>query len=288
MSSPPSFNPEQFKISQRKMWDNAAKGWQEWWQTFEHGAQVVSNKLVEIAGIMPGDRVLDVATGIGEPAVTAARRVGQKGKVVATDLSAQMIATAKSRAKSVGLDGIIEFVEIDAEHLDFPEASFNAVLSRWGLMFLPNLPAALARIRKILVPQGRLAAAVWAAPPKVPVLDVVFSTVNKQIGAKGPPPSTPGPFSLANTDALKMSFVNAGFKDVQLHPVTCTFNFESPSAFTAFHQQIAAPVQLMLASYPDEKKKQVWDAVTDEASAYADSHGRVSMDSESVCVVGTK
>jgi tRNA A58 N-methylase Trm61 len=76
----PAFNPDEFKAQQRQMWDNAAAGWQAWWETFERGAQKVSDKIVELAEIKPGDRVLDIATGIGEPAVTASRKVMPNGK----------------------------------------------------------------------------------------------------------------------------------------------------------------------------------------------------------------
>jgi ubiquinone/menaquinone biosynthesis C-methylase UbiE len=146
----PAFNPDEFKAQQRQMWDNAAEGWQAWWETIERGAQKVSDKLVELAEIKAGDKVLDIATGIGEPAVTAARKVMPNGRVFAIDISPQMLAIAKTRAKSLGLDNIIEFRESDGEKLDLPELSiarFDAILSRFGLMFFPNLPAALVRIR---------------------------------------------------------------------------------------------------------------------------------------------
>jgi ubiquinone/menaquinone biosynthesis C-methylase UbiE len=116
-----AFNPDEFKAQQRQMWDNAAASWQTWWETIERGAQKVSDKLVELAEIKSGDKVLDIATGIGEPALTAARRVKPNGKVIATDISRQMLAIAKTRAKSLGLDSIIEFREVDGEKLDFPE-----------------------------------------------------------------------------------------------------------------------------------------------------------------------
>src|SRR5918911_2535852 len=123
------------------MWDNAAAGWQSWWDTIERGAHKVSNELVELAELKPGDRVLDIATGIGEPAVTAARKVMPNGKVLAIDISPQMLAIAKTRAKSLGLDGIMEFRESDGEKIDLPDSTiatkFDAIVSRWGLMFFP-------------------------------------------------------------------------------------------------------------------------------------------------------
>jgi ubiquinone/menaquinone biosynthesis C-methylase UbiE len=281
-----SFDPEQFKAQQRQMWDNVAAGWQAWWATFESGAQKVSDKIVELAEIKPGDRVLDIATGIGEPAITAARRVRPSGKVVATDFSPQMLAIARARAKMLGLDSVMEFKECDAETLDFPKSSFNAVLSRWGLMFLPNLATALAGIRQLLVPDGRLSAAVWSVPAKVPLLDLAFSTVRKQINAPAPAPGTPGPFALADADSLKRSFSQAGFRDIRVEILQITFGFDSPDSYTRFHQQIAAPIQAMLSCQDEERKKQVWNSVTDAVWQYADSHGRVNLDNEVICIAG--
>jgi ubiquinone/menaquinone biosynthesis C-methylase UbiE len=107
-----------------------SEGWQKWWRTFENGAQNISNRLVELAMIKPGDKVLDIATGIGEPAITAAKRVGSNGHVMATDISPLMLSIAKQRAASLGLENIMEFKEGDGETIDLPASSFNAVTSR--------------------------------------------------------------------------------------------------------------------------------------------------------------
>jgi enediyne biosynthesis protein CalE5 len=285
----PAFNSDEFKAQQRQMWDNAAAGWQDWWETIERAAQKVSDKIVQLAEIQPGDRVLDIATGIGEPAVTAARRVKPNGKVVATDISPQMLAIAKTRAKSLGLDSVIEFREIDGEKIDLPELTakkFDAVLSRWGLMFFPNLPAALARIRQMLITNGRLSAAVWSAPPKVPWLDLAFATVRKQINALAPPPGEPGPFALADIDTLKRLFSEAGFKDIKIDTFQITFEFDSPESYTKLHQHTATRIHAMLASHTDEVKKQAWNSITEAVWQYADSHGRVNLDNEVICIVG--
>lgn len=89
------FDSIQFKVDQLKSWNSVAAGWKKWWKTWEKGVQTLSDKLVELAEIKPGQRVLDIATGIGEPAVTAARIVGDKGLVVATDLSPEMLAIGR-------------------------------------------------------------------------------------------------------------------------------------------------------------------------------------------------
>ncbi|MDQ3968220.1 MAG: class I SAM-dependent methyltransferase [Thermoproteota archaeon] len=285
-----SSNSDEFKAQQRQMWDNAAAGWQTWWETIERGAQKVSDKIVELAEIKPGDKVLDIATGIGEPAVTAAKRVKPNGKVIATDISPQMLAIAKTRAKSFGLDDIMEFREADGEKLDLPDSStarkFDAILSRWGLMFFPNLPTALVRLKEMLVTSGRLSAAVWSAPSKVPLLDLAFATVRKQINAPAPPPGTPGPFALADVEALKRSFSQAGFKDIRIETLQTTFSFGSPESFTRLHQQVTAPITAMLANHTEEVKNRAWNSITEAVWQYADSHGRVNLDNEVICIVG--
>jgi enediyne biosynthesis protein CalE5 len=129
-----NIDSKQFKEAQRKSWDSVAIGWQKWWETFEKGAQNLSNHLVDLAKINSGSKVLDMATGIGEPAITAAKKVGSgNGHVLATDISPQMLSIARQRAASLGLQDAIEFKEGDAETISLPNSAFDAVLCRWGL-----------------------------------------------------------------------------------------------------------------------------------------------------------
>jgi ubiquinone/menaquinone biosynthesis C-methylase UbiE len=283
-----SFNSDQFKMAQQKSWDSVADGWSRWWKTIESGAQVLSDRLVELAGIKPGSRVLDIATGIGEPAVTAAKRVRPGGRVVATDISPQMLAVASERAKELGLADVMEFRQGDAETFALPESSFDAVTCRWGLMFLPNLGAALETIRKSLVPGGRLAAAVWAAPADVPLLDTAFATARKVIDAPAPPAGAPGPFSLADAEALNQRLVQAGFQDVRTEALPLTFRFDSAQQFTAFHKDIAAPIKAMIASHSPDMQRKVWDAVAEAAKKYAAADGSVSMSNKTICISGRR
>jgi ubiquinone/menaquinone biosynthesis C-methylase UbiE len=285
----PAFNPDEFKAQQRQMWNKAAAGWQDWLETIERGAQKVSDKIVQLTEIKPGDRVLDIATGIGEPSVTAAKKVLPNGKVVAIDISPQMLAIAKTRAKSLGLDGIMEFRESDGEKIDLPDqtAKFDAILSRFGLMFFPNLPSALVKIRHLLITNGRLSAAVWSTPSKVPLIDLAFSTVRNQINAPLPPPGTPGPFALADTETLKQLFSQAGFKDIKVETVQITFEFDSPESYTKHIQQTATRAHEMMANQTEEVKKHAWNSITEAVWQYADSHGRVNLDNEAICIVGS-
>src|ERR1700722_11062341 len=107
-------DPQELKNEQRRDWDAAAAGWKKWWPVFERSAQQVSDRLVELAGVGPGARVLDIATGNGEPALSVARRVGPGGRVIATDQSAGMLAIARERAAALGVANV-EFREVDGE-----------------------------------------------------------------------------------------------------------------------------------------------------------------------------
>jgi ubiquinone/menaquinone biosynthesis C-methylase UbiE len=283
------FDSTQFKIEQGKNWDNVAQGWQKWWKAFEKGGQKVSDKLVELADIRPGQKVLDIATGIGEPAMTAARIVGSKGYVTATDISTEMLVIGRERAKRERLENI-EFKQVDVKDADLPDSSFDAAVCRWGLMFLPNLPFALENIRRALVPGGRLAAAVWAESAKVPQLNLPMSIVRRELQLPSPPEAVPGPFSLADLNKLRRSLLQVGFSDIRDETIQVTFEFDSAEDFVSFTREIAAPVNVMLSNETEKKKEEIWEAVTNQVKHdYGDNtNGSVRLDNEAICIVGRR
>lgn len=282
------FNPEEFKINQKHSWDSVASGWKKWWKTIENGAQTVSDKLVELAEIRPGQRVLDIASGIGEPAITAAKIVGQGGYVTATDISPQMLAIGEERARSFGLQNIVEFVQSDAENLKIgTDDKFDAILCRWGLMFLPNLDTTLSNIHDKLVSGGRFAAAVWSDPSKVPFISLSMETARKHLGDL-PGKGLPGPLSLANVESLKKSFDKAEFVDIRTEKIPVVFEFDSSEDFTKFNQDIVAPIRTILSKETESKKQQVWNDITEQAKLkYSDPDtGHIKFVNESICIVG--
>ena len=281
-------DPKQFKENQRQSWDSVSKGWQKWWKTIENGAKNVSDRLVELANIKPGDKVLDIATGIGEPAITSAKRVGSNGHVMATDISPQMLSIAKQRSASLGLERIMEFKEGDAETIDLPASSFNAVLCRWGLMFLPNLSGALSNIHRTLVSDGYLAAAVWGAPEEVPFLALPISILRKETHAPAPAPGTPGPFSLSDEIQLKKLLTEAGFKDVHTERLNAVLEFDSAEDYTLFQQETAAPAVAMLANEAKSRQDEIWSMVTEATKKYSDNSGHVKISNEAICIAGKK
>jgi len=283
----PPFDPDQFKQAQRQGWGRTANGWKIWWPVFEDAGQKLSDKLVDLAELRPGSIVLDVATGIGEPAVTAARRVQPNGKVLANDISPEMLAIGKERVEKLGLQNIVEFRESDAESLKLPDKSIDAVLCRLGLMFLPNLSHALRLFYNALVPDGKIAAAVWPTLDKVPTINLAFLTVLKKLNSPAPSLNTP-PFHLSDPLALQNALMKAGFQDVRTENMVMTMRLNSPDSFTNFHKAISAPIHELLSRQPLEKQNEIWQEVTEAARLHTNSKGEVILDNQVVCCVGTR
>jgi SAM-dependent methyltransferase len=275
-------DPQELKNEQRRDWDAAAAGWKRWWPVFERSAQQVSDRLVELANVGPGARVLDVATGNGEPALTAARRVGASGRVIATDQSAGMLAIARDRAAALGAINV-EFREIDGEALTIPERDFDAIVCRWGLMFMPDVKGALREIYQRLRAGGRLATAVWATADKMPLTTIGAEAVRKIAGLPPPPPDALGPLRLADESMMRGMLAAAGFKDVTVERMPVAFELASPADFAQFRVDIAAPFRALLERQTAEKRALMIEAVVEGARAYAGADGRVRTVNETIC-----
>jgi len=253
----------------------------------EKGGKRLSARLVELAGIGPGDTVLDVAGGYGEPSLTAARAVGSEGRVVCNDISGDMLAFGRERAAAAGIDNV-EFVEGDAEHLDFEAESFDAVLSRSGLMLLPDVAGTLKRLHAFLKPGGRLAASVWGPLPTVQMV-AAMPVIFEELSVPPPPPGGPGIFALADASHLAALVEGAGFRDVETGSLTVFYETDTPEQFTEFAWGVA-PTMLtdLVSAQQPEIQKRVWDKVTEAYAAFQGADGRVHTENQAIWVVGTK
>jgi ubiquinone/menaquinone biosynthesis C-methylase UbiE len=280
-----TFDPALYKAGQRRDWTEAAAGWRKWWKTLEAALEPVGDRLVELAAARAGHRVLDVATGIGEPALTAARVVGPGGRVVGTDISPGMLQVARERAADLGLENV-EFHEMDAEAQDLPESSFDAALCRFGLMFLPDVDRALVGIRRLLVPGGHFAASVWGPPERVPMNSVTFGAIARVLELPPPAPGTPGLFSLADAEGLAGKLRAAGFAEVQTETLMIRLEFNSLEEYILSLKEVAAPINNLLANESHERRAQVWGAVAEANEEFVGADGRLHLSGESILVAG--
>jgi SAM-dependent methyltransferase len=282
----PEIEAGEFRAGQRRDWNTASKGWRDWHELIDTATHAVSERMVEMAAIEPGDRVLDVAAGYGEPSLTAAQVVGPEGRVVATDISAGMLDYGRERAAEAGLEQV-EFVESDAASLDFPEQSFDAALSRWGIIFEPDGEAALTRIRSFLEPGAKMAISAWGSPERVPMLSIPMKTAMERLGVLPPLPGTPGPLSRPTPEAIGGLLEAGGFSEVETDEMELTMEWESPEDFTRFVREIAPPVSAMLEPYPADVQEETWAAITEAAGGHADDDGRLRLSNLALVAAGS-
>ena len=275
MESKP-IDPVEFREAQHKQWDSAAVGWKEWSEFTDSAAGHISERLVELAGVQPGSRVLDVAAGYGEPALTAARKAGPEGRVVATDISAEMLAFGRERATAAGLSNV-EFMQSDASGLDFPHESFDAAVSRWGIIFEPDAEAAAERIRGFLKPGASIAISSWGEPDQVPFLSIPMRTTMERLDVPPPPPGTPGPLSRPTPDAIGGLLEGGGFSKVAVERDEVILEFSSPEDFTAYVRAIAAPIRVMIEQNAGGAQEEAWGAITQAAAAAGGGSGPLTL-----------
>lgn len=275
-----------FKAQQQDIWDKAAVGWGEWWPVFEQGAQPLTDRLLDLAGVGAGNKVIDIATGVGEPAVSAALRVSLEGAVVGIDRSAGMLEVARDRVRRLGLRNTT-FLQMAAEELNFPENSFDAGLCRWGLMFVDDLNGVLERVWHQLRPGGWLAVAVWAASPKVPLISLPLAVIARTL--RLPPQPDDASFTLANRHALTQAFGQAGFTRIHSETFTLTTTFADGPTYTSYLQAVSPTLTMMLGSLPLDKQNYLWQAVGEAARhRYISQDGLLRLPGEALCIAGQK
>ena len=260
-----------------------AAAWKKWFPVIQRAAQVLSDRMVELAAVGPGDRVLDVATGLGEPAVTAARKVGPGGHVEGVDLSAGMLDFARERVRELGLGNIV-FGEGDAAALDVPAKSFDSVLCRWGLMFMGDVAVPLRGFHAALKPGGRLVAAVWGPADNAPALSLSGRVVLAHLDMPPPDEGAGTPFGLADVDDLMARVEAAGFSDVRGEWVPIHFVFQSCDEYARMRRERSVPLAARIAHFPSNRREAAWRAVARAAQAYADADGVVRMENGAFCV----
>lgn len=285
--SDPQANPAAIATlaGRQQVWNETARDWDEEQATLGPSMQPISDRLIALAHVTTGQRVLDVATGAGDPALTAARIVGLSGSVVGVDHAPQMLEMARQRATAAGL-GNVTFIEGDAQRLDLPPASFDAVLSRWGLMFFLPLVPALEELRRVLRPGGYLAAAVWGAPQEVPLISASVGAVFGQLGIPLPPPDQPGPFNLADAGKLARSLADAGFRNVETEPQTMSVTFPSSDAFVRNQHASNMLVKTVIGQQPEDQQAALWQTVAQVGARMAGPDGSITLHNHCICISG--
>jgi SAM-dependent methyltransferase len=220
----------------------------------------------------PGDTVLELAAGLADTGLMAARLVGEAGHVILTDFAPEMVAAARRRAEELGVHNA-EFRVLDAERMDLATDSVDGVLCRWAYMLMIDPSAAFAETRRVLRPGGRLAFSVWAARERNPALSLVGGVVESQGHIPPPDPGAPSAFAMADPERIRELVVGAGFAEPEIEEVTFRLPFADQDAYWRYVTETSASASPVLRSLAPEARNEVREQVHEAARLYRSGEG---------------
>jgi SAM-dependent methyltransferase len=228
--------------------------------------------MLDQARIRPGARVLDLAAGAGGQTLAAARRVGPTGSVLATDISPAILAYAAEAADAAGLANV-EVREMDGEELDFDDGSFDAVISRVGLIYFPDQQRALSEIHRVLRQGGGLSAIVYSTADRNAFFSIPVAIIRRIAGLPAPAPGLPGPFSLGGPGVLETAYANAGFGEVDVRPLEAPVRFPTAAECVRFERESFSALHAMLAGVGPAERDDVWREIEAELRQFEGPDG---------------
>jgi ubiquinone/menaquinone biosynthesis C-methylase UbiE len=269
------FDPIQYKANTRQQWEDAAEAWDRWGPTLEQWLGEATNRMLDAAAVGRGGHVLDVGAGAGGQTLAAARRVGPDGRVLATDISPTILSYAAKAVAEAGLTNV-ETREADGEAIDeVRDATFDAVISRVGLIYFPDQHKALTGMRRVLRDGGRVGAVVYSTPDRNQFFSIPVSIIRDRAKLPPPQPGQPGPFSLGSPGVLEAALTGAGFRDVTVETVPAPLRLSSAAECVRFERESFGALHQMLASLPEAERHSVWVDIEEALGQFETADGFV-------------
>jgi SAM-dependent methyltransferase len=216
-------DPEAYRAESRDRWEEAAAGWAAHRESMQRDAMEVSRWMLDAAHLQPGHTVLELAAGPGDTGLLAAELVKPGGRAIITDGAEAMVEAARARAEEVGATNV-DVRQMEAEWIDAPAASIDAVLARWGYMLLADPEAALRETRRVLRPGGRVALAAWDGAERNPWIAEIGRVLVAQELVAPPDPEEPGPLAFARPGRIEELLESTGFDDIEVDAVEFAFH----------------------------------------------------------------
>jgi SAM-dependent methyltransferase len=281
------FDPIKYKETTRDQWQSAAEPWYRWGPTVDEWLGRATETMLDMAGVGPGGRVLDVAAGAGGQTIAAAKRVGASGYVLATDISSNILEFASEAARREGL-GNVQTRVMDGESLEeLEEESFAAVISRVGLIYFPDQHKALSGMVRALKPGGRTASIVYSTAENNKFFSIPVSIIRKRAQLPPPLPGQPGPFSLGGVGVLEEAYQRAGFREAETRIVPSPLRLSSAAECVRFERESFGALHQMMAGLPEAEREPVWEEIERELRQFEGPDG-FEGPCEMLVVAGTK
>ena len=271
---------------QRQTWNKYSAGWKKWDGFMRKQMDPVSEAMIKLLGLKGTEHLLDIASGAGEPGLTAATSLPD-GKVTAIDLSEKMVAIANEHAKQRNVNNFQSQVA-EVSNMPFENNSFDAITCRFGMMFFPDIRASLDEIMRVLKSGGKVVAAVWGNPQHNPFLSIIGMTVMEKLGIPKPSDNAPGIFRFTKPGLLSEIFSDSGFVEVLESNMEGEIIFDSVEQFWEMSSDVAGPVMEALKNAPSEVVADVKLVVLDKAKKFIENDGKMHSKWEALLIRGVK
>lgn len=276
---------EQQLDQQRRNWDQFSGGWKKWDDLIMNTVKPVGDALINNLDVKGSEKVLDVASGTGEPGLTLSTLL-PNGAVTGTDLSVQMVSIANENALKRSIQNY-KSQPCDASHLPFNDNTFDDIVCRFGIMFFPDINKGLGEMARVLKEGGKIALAVWAVPEKNPFISLMASIIMNKLELPKPPDDSPGIFRCAQPGFTSRLLHEVGVKEITENNLTGFAAFESAEQYWDVMSDVAGPLMQALEKAPREMISEVRELVIAEAGNHANGGG-ILIPWEAIIVTGIK
>ncbi len=270
-----AFDPAQYKTTTRQQWQEYASGWNAWAPLLETWLGDATDRMLDLAGVTAGSSVIDVAAGAGGQSIAAAHRAGPSGRVLATDLSPEILRYAAKAAADAGVDNV-STRELDGEHLhELDAGGFDAAISRVGVIYFPDRHRALTGIHHALADGGRFATITYSTAATNPFFSIPVSIIRRRAQLPAPAPDQPGPFSFADPELVHRELTAAGFHDIVIELIDAPVQLPSAAECARFERESFGALHQMLASLSPQEQRSVWAEIEEALGQFETDEGFV-------------
>jgi SAM-dependent methyltransferase len=276
---------DEIRDAQRATWAALSAGWEKWDALIMNQLAPVGAAIIERLDIADDQRHLDIASGTGEPGLTIAR-LAPRGRVVLTDLAAEMLDVAARRANGLGITNV-ETKVCSADDLPFGDATFDSVSVRFGYMFFPDLTRATSEFARVLEPGGRLCSSVWVNPEENPWTTILMQGIATEVDLVPPDPDGPTMFRCAAPGYVSALYEAAGLHDVAEWNVDIELVAQSAEQYWEMMTEHVSLAAAALRQVDDRARRRIAKAVIAKVSTYEEG-GTIRVPGVARCIVGTK
>jgi SAM-dependent methyltransferase len=270
------FDPNAHREASLANWEAAAPGWTRRQEAIRGLGMPVARWMLDAVSPQPGERVLELAAGLGETGMLAAELVGPLGGVIVSDQAEAMLDGARARAVELGLSNV-EFQVLSAEWIDLPLASVDIAFCRWGYMLMADPATALSETRRVLRPGGRLALAVWDAVQHNPwALLPALELIERELTSP-PPANAPGPFALGDPNEVGELLAQAGFTEIDVQALDLVHRHPSFDVFWETTLDVSRSFHDAVLSRPESEIAEIRSGLAERVKPYAEPDGTLAI-----------